>query len=344
MASLPKITFGMIVLNGEPFLRYNLRALYPFAHEIIVVEGAVPGAAEISTHDGHSTDSTLDTLYRFKDQEDPDDKLQIVTHDGFWNEKDAMSQAYAERATGDYLWQIDADEFYRPKDMRTVIEMLRDDPNISAITFKTLTFWGAPDTIVNGWYLRRGGENFHRLFKWGDEYRYISHRPPTVHNEQGRDLRTERWLDARTMSRHNIFMYHYALLFPKQVKEKCDYYSQANWSTLNQMQEWAQNCYFELGNPFRVHNAYKQMSWLEPFSGPHPAQVMAMWEACRSGKIDIQLRDMEDVVHLLSRGQYRPLRIIVKGLDYPHRLYLKMKNLAQFILQPFKPILKPLFK
>src|SRR3546814_12365174 len=31
----PRITFGMIVLNGEPFLRYNLRSLYPYAHQII---------------------------------------------------------------------------------------------------------------------------------------------------------------------------------------------------------------------------------------------------------------------------------------------------------------------
>ena len=35
-----QVTFGTIVLNGEPFTRHNLRALYPFAHQIIVVEGA----------------------------------------------------------------------------------------------------------------------------------------------------------------------------------------------------------------------------------------------------------------------------------------------------------------
>ena len=38
------VTFGMIVLNGEPFVRYNLRALCPFGHQIIVVEGAAPAA------------------------------------------------------------------------------------------------------------------------------------------------------------------------------------------------------------------------------------------------------------------------------------------------------------
>jgi hypothetical protein len=46
--SHPTITFGMIVLDGMPFLPYNLRALYPFAHQIIVVEGASPGAAVIA--------------------------------------------------------------------------------------------------------------------------------------------------------------------------------------------------------------------------------------------------------------------------------------------------------
>jgi hypothetical protein len=57
-----RITFGIIVLNGEPFTKYCRRALYPFAHEIIVVEGAVPAA----TPDGHSLDGTLEALDRFK--------------------------------------------------------------------------------------------------------------------------------------------------------------------------------------------------------------------------------------------------------------------------------------
>ena len=121
--NIPKITFGIIVLNGEPFVRYNLRALYPFAHQIIVVEGAVPAAARIATPDGHSTDSTLKTLWEFKLQEDPLDKLTIITAededypDGFWpGEKHEQSQAYASRATGDYLWQVDIDEFYKPED------------------------------------------------------------------------------------------------------------------------------------------------------------------------------------------------------------------------------------
>ena len=41
----PRVSFGIIVLNGEPFTRYALRALYPFAHQIIVAEGASPHSA-----------------------------------------------------------------------------------------------------------------------------------------------------------------------------------------------------------------------------------------------------------------------------------------------------------
>ena len=120
--SLPRITFGIIVLNGQPFTRYCLRALYPFAHEIIVVEGACKAAAGMATAEGHSSDGTLETLYRFKDEEDPEDKVEIITGEGFWSEKDEQSQAYTKRATGDYLWQVDIDEFCdsRGRDLRRV--------------------------------------------------------------------------------------------------------------------------------------------------------------------------------------------------------------------------------
>ncbi|RCV66058.1 hypothetical protein C5S53_00455 [Methanophagales archaeon] len=106
------ITFGIIILNDEPFRCYCLRSLYRSAHEIIVLEGASKKAAAISMSDGHSTDGTLDALYRLKTEEDPEDKVKIITKDGFWSEKDEQSQAYAERATGNYLWQVDIDEFY----------------------------------------------------------------------------------------------------------------------------------------------------------------------------------------------------------------------------------------
>ncbi len=191
---LPKVTFGLIVLNGEPFIRYNLRALYPFAHQIIVVEGASPGAAQAASASGHSTDGTQVELREFKAQEDPEHKMIIVTAedeghaDGFWpGEKHEQSQAYAERATGDYLWQVDIDEFYKPEDMHTVLEMLGDDDSITALSFNQTTFWGGFDYVADSWSLRRGwaAKGIHRVFKWGPGYQ-LYHASPCYCTQRSR--------------------------------------------------------------------------------------------------------------------------------------------------------------
>jgi hypothetical protein len=312
--SLPKVTFGIIVFNGEPFTRYCLRALYPFAHEIIVVEGACLAANSVATPDGHSSDGTLDILYRFKSEEDSEDKVQIVVRQGFWSEKDEMSQAYAQRASGDYLWQVDIDEFYRPEDMLAVLEMLRADARITAVSFEQITFWGGFDYIVDGWYLRRGARIFHRLFKWGRGYQYVTHRPPTVFDPRGRDLRSLHWVTGKELARKGIILYHYALLFPKQVIDKCEYYGNAEWARRERAQQWARDFFMNLENPYRVHNVYAYPSWLERFSGEHPPQINALREDLNAGRISVVLRATDDLDRLLASPTYRIGRATIKML------------------------------
>jgi hypothetical protein len=332
MTDFPRITFGMIVLNSEPFLRYNLRALYPFAHEIIVVEGAVESAAPLATADGHSRDGTLETLHRFKAEEDPENKLQIITREGLWDEKDAMSQAYAARATGDYLWQIDSDEFYRADDMQAVIEMLRAVPTITAVSFKMKTFWGSLHYWVDGWFLRRGNDIYHRLFKWGPGYRYVTHRPPTVHNERGQDLRTLHWIDGNTLASKGIFLYHYSLLLPKQVLEKSTYYGKA-FPEISGDMDWAENGFMRLKRPFHVHNVYRYPSWLLRYQGDHPAEIQQMWADLQAGQLPFERRPMNDVERLLNSWWYTPARTIVQWLDYPARWLLRLRRLVRRIPQ-----------
>jgi hypothetical protein len=322
LSAYPRVTFGVIVLDGEPFTTYTLRSLYPFAHEIIVVEGAAPGARNIATQDGHSRDGTLEALRRFKAEEDPDGKVTIVTAeddgypDGFWpGEKDEQSRAYARRATGDYLWQVDIDEFYLGEDIERVLAMLRDDPGIEAMTFRQITFWGGLDYVVDGWYLRRGAADYHRLFRWGPGYAYATHRPPTVTDPTGRDLRTGRWLDAATTAEQGIRLYHYSLLLPKQVIEKCDYYATAEWARRAGAIEWANDAYLALHRPFRVHNVYAYPSWLESYDGPHPEQVRRMVEDLRASGGSISLRRTDDIERLLGSRSYRLRRSLIQALD-----------------------------
>src|SRR5665213_2712069 len=305
--AIPKITFGIIVLNGEPFTRYCLRSIYPYAHEIIVVEGGHEDARSVCTLDGHSIDGTLESLYKFKAEEDTANKLTIIVRDGFWPKKDEFgndrtlqSRAYAERATGDYLWQIDIDEFYKEEDMKKIIQMLQNEPDITAVSFPTYTFWGDIKYISDSWILRRGAKYYHRLFKWSIGYKYLTHEPPTIIDESGNDLRKKHWVSGVKMLKKNIYMYHYSLLFPWQVEQKVKVYQNEKPDSCSAITDWAEKNYFRLGNPYRVHNLYRYPSWLEKFSGEHPKEVVNMMSDIRNGRINCKLRRTNDIESLLD--------------------------------------------
>lgn len=311
-----RITFGMIVFNGEPFVRYNLLSVYPMAHQIIVVEGACPSSAAVAAPDGHSTDGTLESLLRFKAEEDPDDKLVIVTaadegfSDGFWPEKDEMSKAYAKRATGDYLWQIDSDEFYHEGQVDRLMGILRDQrPDM--VSFPMITFWGNPDYVVDGFYfIRDRHDEIPRIFAWGPGYTYATHRPATVLDERKTDLRKKKWLQAKVLRSMGIYMYHYSLLFPHQVMNKAVYYSERlNW----RVDSWEEKVYIRLEKPFRAHNVYQYIAWLERFTGEHPAAVCLMMADIRNGKVDVAQRDCADVEALLADRRYQIARALLRS-------------------------------
>jgi len=334
-----KISFGIIVLNGEPFTRYNLRALYPFAHQIIVVEGATPAAAGIATPQGHSRDNTLEIVQSFQRDEDPDGKVILVTAeqeghpDGFWpGEKDQMSHAYATRVTGDYLWQVDVDEFYQPEEMNRMVAYLQANPDVTAATFKMITFWGGIDYLADGWFLRRGEDQYHRLFKWNTGYRYAAHRPPTVVDERGVDLRKIKWLAASDTNKLGIRLYHYSLVFPKQVAEKTEYYQNVDWARRTKALQWAEESYETLQRPYRVHNIYKYPSWLERFSGEHPPEILALQRDLRQGHLAIELRSAADIEQLLKSPGYRAGRTLLKVLTPGYLLYYYVKRLISSIL------------
>jgi len=332
----PRITFGIIVLNGEPFTRYCLRSLYPFAHQIIVVEGGHEDTRAVATPDGHSLDGTLEALRRFKAEEDPLDKVEIVTRDGFWPKTDelgrhrtAQCRAYAERATGDYLWQVDIDEFYRPEDMRAVLTMLKAQPGVTAVSFRTRTFWGRPDYIADSWELRRGARDYHRLFKWGSGYRYVTHEPPTVVNDRGQDLRTLDWKRAQEMASSGVFMFHYSLLFPWQVEQKVSIYREEKPDVMGEIVDWAEHSYFRLERPYRVHNLYRSPSWLGRYSGQHPPQVVAMMNDVLAGRTQQAARDVEDVEQLLGRWWYLVGREVRVVGDYADRFLQSLRRHAR---------------
>jgi len=321
-AEFPKITFGIIVLNGEPFTRYCLRSIYPFAYEIIVVEGGHEDTKSVCTPTGHSIDTTFETLYKFKQEEDHENKLTIITRNGFWPKKDELgndrtlqSRAYAERASGNYLWQIDIDEFYREEDMFNIIKRLKENPSITAVTFPTRNFWGDIIYKIDGWKLRRGSIYYHRLFKWGKGYKYVTHEPPTVYNEKGIDLRRINWIKGKKLMKKGIYMYHYSHLFPWQVKQKTMIYKDEKPDSCSDILKWAENNYFKVTNPFNIERHYWLPSWLEYYWGSHPAEVINMMRDIKSGQVNIELRDNHDVEEILGEKYYALKTFMMKAYN-----------------------------
>jgi hypothetical protein len=138
----------------------------------------------------------------------------------------------------------------------------------------------------------------------------------TVYDHQGRDVAAGKSVHGKLLARRGIYFYHYSLLFPKQVIEKCEYYGTAEWAKRSGAQRWAQEAFMELRQPFRVHNVYAHPSWLERFRGQHPPEIERMRADIRDGRLDIAMRPMADVDALLASPLYRTQRAILKGL-YP---------------------------
>lgn len=263
-----KISFGIIVLNGEPFIKYNLEVLYPHAHEIIVVEGAVEKFRHAATQDGHSLDNTVKIIREFPD---PDGKIKLIQKNDFWPEKNEMANAYLKECTGDYVWHIDVDEFYKDEDILKIKKILFEQRDIARIDVKAISFGYGFAAVMNGAPFVYGLDETRRIFKFRPGWYFSTHRPPTVVDTDGKEI-GGKVIEANELAKeHGIFMYHYSYIFSEGIKSKSIYYAQMNWGKgCEGGLSWFENYWKKLINPLRVHLINFPPSWLTPFEGSHP--------------------------------------------------------------------------
>ena len=233
-----KISVGMIVFNAESILPYGMlhaciEQIYDIAHEIIIVEGATKadgithrkdGDTSQFTKDGKSTDKTLDIIKSYPDK---NNKIKIITKNGFWNGKTEMCNSYSKIATGDYVWHIDSDEFYKENDIITIIKLL-EKYNPFAVHFYCNHFFGdwfhcIDENCGTGW---SNAGPWMRIFKHKPGYsRWLSHEPPQYIYENNLISNNQRNILNRqfTLSR-GIKLYHYGYVNFKQVLFKSKFY------------------------------------------------------------------------------------------------------------------------
>jgi len=212
-----RINAAMIVLNGDHVLEQSLRSIYDFVDEIVVAEGPVKYWQTLGVES--SSDSTLEILANFYD---PDKKLRYAS--GKYSEKDEQFQRALDlmRTQPDYLLQVDADEVWTNSSLSNLGNLLKERKPIS-VGVHSHTFVGGLDRVIGGFEEKT--DNFLRVFKWENNCRFITHRPPTIRYADGNQTRGRGHVDSdEARDYYGISMCHYSYVWPSQVKSKIDYY------------------------------------------------------------------------------------------------------------------------
>ena len=279
----PKITFGMIVLNGEPFIKYQLEALYPHAYQILIAEGAVERFSHAATTNGHSLDSTVEIIKEFPD---PENKIKLIQKDGFYKEKDEICNAYMPYVQGDILWQVDVDEFYFPEDIEKIRKCFLDDEWLDLVVFKVREFYADVGFELSGGVFNLGSQNYRRVFRFYPGDSWLTHRPPTLQNQNGQKKPIRRMMSAEISAKLGVRLFHYSYILKSQVLSKSEYYAKIGrdlgWDDGHHKADSWSATYLNKFDPLRVYCSELAPSYLVEYSGDHPEPVRKML-----GEIDI---------------------------------------------------------
>lgn len=242
-----KVTYVLNVLNGEPFIHFQLKSIYEFAFEIIIVEGAYEKFSFASKH-GRSADNTIKIINEFPD---PHNKIKLILNEGYYEDRTEMCNECLKYVNGDVIWQIDVDEFYFDKTHLYVQELFKFNENLDRISFNFLDIFGALRLKVYGLDDSKL-QNVHRVhrFKKGDLWG--TQRPPTLVDNKNvhRVIRQEYSGDEMEYKGHKMF--NLTMLFRDQILDKYNYYFKKGFT--NDTIEWYENSIKSYNNRLNVLN------------------------------------------------------------------------------------------
>ncbi len=264
-----KISFCMIAFDEALTLGANLAHLYPHAHEIIVCEGSIALLRERCGVGPRSSDGTLDVL---RDFPDPDGKLRVVQRE--WGDKNEMSAAYAERASGDLIWHVDADEFFDEHTLAAVPGEFAD-ASLRTLELPMFVFWKSSDWVLA---THDGDDRWFRYARVlrrtpGMSVRHIPVRRLIGGRVDESGMRSPR--DAR------ICGWHYAWNDDARVRTKMQLYATRDARTTRSgwiervWDAWTpESC--DRDWPDGVHPSTQWRLWPRRFRGTHPRAVQTL--------------------------------------------------------------------
>lgn len=205
--------------NEEDWIQANLANCYDEFDIIRVLEGAVEGRPN-STSDGHSTDRTLELIRSFPD---PAGKIELITWDRPFKSLEQMKQVFLDAASeNEYLFIVDADEFYMDGDVNKVRQAIYRHPRASEFIPTFLHFYRdfrhlkAPHPE---WQPQH-----QRILRYRKGLRYHTHPVATLSNGMcsyfDPAIQTERY------TLPGIYIYHYGHAKPfEEHKKKAEFYT-----------------------------------------------------------------------------------------------------------------------
>ena len=224
--SIFSIVFNIIETLPKDMFKINVLNMYDFVDEIIIIEGATKstkifdGDTSHFTNDGKSSDGTIELLKELELLP----KIKVIYGNGFWDGKTSMCNAASNLATGDYLWQIDSDEFYKDGDIIKIKRIL-DEKQPDGINFYANHFFGGWDYCIdersNSW----GNDiPWKRIFKHIPKKSYwLSHEPP-IYVCDGKNCDNGSVIDRDEMLKYSIKMYHYSYVQESQIYFKSKFF------------------------------------------------------------------------------------------------------------------------
>lgn len=201
----------IIVCNGIPFIIPQLINIYNLVDEIIIVEGADNCYSKV-IGSRRSTDKTVEAINDF---DDCDNKIKLVQEE--YNNKNEMVKLGTSLCTGDYIYQVDVDEFQPSETIELAFEMLKEAPSVR-VPQRWYYKWCDVCLYTN----RDEGIGAVPTRFWRNEKGlYPSHIPWTGYRKMSDDS----WLPCQSSYLpFGKFGRHYLLLFEFQLVSKLKYY------------------------------------------------------------------------------------------------------------------------
>lgn len=209
--------------NEEEFIGLTLASIYDEVDRIIVIEGAVENRPN-STEDGHSTDKTVEIINDFKENHDKDNKVTFLSIRRPWKNLEEIKQMFLDMVNdGDWLIINDADEFYRPEDIRRLRVAIDRTPHACEFVPIFLHFYKDFKHVATP-----GPEwqpQHQRVFKYTQGMKYNVH--PIAHDAAGQDTYFAPHYQGRRVMLNDFFIYHYGYArsnMDRIMVEKRQYY------------------------------------------------------------------------------------------------------------------------